>query len=389
MTVPKVLVTLIFALSAFWGTSSFASDGALEINQACAVNGGCFAGDEAGFPVTITQPGSYRLTGNLDLTDQAPSVPAVIVSAPAVSLDLGGFQLRGPTNCTGSGASLACAPGDPAGFGIEIQETAPSVSVRNGTVRGFASQGLASAGIGARISDVTAFHNREDGIAFEEYGIVTNSVAFENLGDGFDVDAGSVVDGVTAFGNHLDGIEVDGPKAVVTRSTSSHNGAKGFNLAPGSKYIANTSQGNVVEDTCGGGICSEQRRFYLTLNEAFDGVGAPNACADGFHFASTYEIRDTTMLAYDSVLGYTLDDSGSGPPTPLAPSNPYGWIRTGSSGNFETNCDAYTVNVGGATGTVIILTSADFHDEPAGRISPFSSLQRFCDLPQRVWCIED
>jgi hypothetical protein len=46
----------------------FASDGQLEINQACAVNTGCFPGDDPGFPVTITQPGSYRLTGNLDLS---------------------------------------------------------------------------------------------------------------------------------------------------------------------------------------------------------------------------------------------------------------------------------------------------------------------------------
>ena len=31
-----------------------AVDGVLEINQACAANTGCFTGDSAGFPVTIT-----------------------------------------------------------------------------------------------------------------------------------------------------------------------------------------------------------------------------------------------------------------------------------------------------------------------------------------------
>ena len=36
----------------------FASDGQLEINQACAINTGCFSGDAPGFLVTITAPGS-------------------------------------------------------------------------------------------------------------------------------------------------------------------------------------------------------------------------------------------------------------------------------------------------------------------------------------------
>ena len=52
---------LLFALA----TPALAVDGVLEINQTCAVQTGCFAGDSPGFPVTITQPGSYRLTSNL------------------------------------------------------------------------------------------------------------------------------------------------------------------------------------------------------------------------------------------------------------------------------------------------------------------------------------
>ena len=37
-----------------------ATDGVLEINQACAVHTGCFALDTPGFPVTINQPGVGR-----------------------------------------------------------------------------------------------------------------------------------------------------------------------------------------------------------------------------------------------------------------------------------------------------------------------------------------
>ena len=46
------------------GLASLASaaDGVIEINQASVKAAG-------GFPFVISQPGSYRLTGNLDVTD--------------------------------------------------------------------------------------------------------------------------------------------------------------------------------------------------------------------------------------------------------------------------------------------------------------------------------
>ena len=59
------LYTLL--LLAFAGPA-LAVDGVVEINQTCAVNTGCFAGDTPGFPVTITVAGSYRLTSNLSRT---------------------------------------------------------------------------------------------------------------------------------------------------------------------------------------------------------------------------------------------------------------------------------------------------------------------------------
>ena len=52
-----------------------ASDGAVEINQACAENTGCFSGDTAGFPVTIDASAgrSYRLTSDLILLSASTS----------------------------------------------------------------------------------------------------------------------------------------------------------------------------------------------------------------------------------------------------------------------------------------------------------------------------
>jgi hypothetical protein len=69
------------------------------------------------------------------------------------------------------------------------------------------------------------------------------------------------------------------------------------------------------------------RKFYLTKTE-FTGSQPLTACAKKFHMASMWEIFDVSTLRYDTENGFTLDDSGSGPPT-----NFFGWVRTGFSSN--------------------------------------------------------
>lgn len=65
----------------------------LEIDQTCAVETGCFEGDDPGFPVTITEPGIYVLTGNL-FND---NVGVYTIDGNNVAdIDLNGFRLSGP-----------------------------------------------------------------------------------------------------------------------------------------------------------------------------------------------------------------------------------------------------------------------------------------------------
>ena len=59
---------------------ALAVDGVREINQACALSGGCSAGDAPGFPVEITTDGSYRLTGNLAVGSGNGNVTAISIS---------------------------------------------------------------------------------------------------------------------------------------------------------------------------------------------------------------------------------------------------------------------------------------------------------------------
>jgi hypothetical protein len=128
------------------------SDGAILINQAKVDLGGISPGDGAGFPVTLSKPGLYRLTGNLVVTDMART--AIVISSPGVTLDLNGFEISGPNTCSGSGAALSCAsmslPANAVrGHGVNVSvgsDSPASVVIANGSLRGFAGQGLIASG---------------------------------------------------------------------------------------------------------------------------------------------------------------------------------------------------------------------------------------------------
>ncbi len=112
------LLTVVVALPVF------ATDGVVEINQTCAVNTGCFPGDSAGFPVTISSPGSYILTGTLFIID--PGADGIRISADNVSINVNGFSLVGPGSGSGNG----------------IIASGSRTVVRNGFVEGFGNAGI-------------------------------------------------------------------------------------------------------------------------------------------------------------------------------------------------------------------------------------------------------
>lgn len=112
---------------------ALASDGRFEINQSCAAVG-CFAGDTAGFPVTVQNPGSYVLTSNL--TVAGLSTGAISLYS-GITLDLNGFTIAGPANCIGSPA--AC---EASGSGTGVYSGGNNV-IRNGRITGMGGNGIA------------------------------------------------------------------------------------------------------------------------------------------------------------------------------------------------------------------------------------------------------
>lgn len=182
--------TLIAAFSLIWNASTYAGDGVLEINQACATSSGCFSGDEPGLPVTISKTGSYRLTSNL--TGNEGIEAANVIGADNVTIDLNGFTIIGP------GAE---APENSMGIHLSWPK---NWVIRNGTIRGF-QWGIASnvsGDHGHRIINMTVLNNVLDGISLGGTGhIVKDCTIRDNTRHGISLHAYSLLMGNVISGN--------------------------------------------------------------------------------------------------------------------------------------------------------------------------------------------
>lgn len=180
------------------GGSTGSTFGVITIDQAKAESGGVTAGDAPGFPVTISQPGGYRLTGNLNVIGWASH--GIVITSPGVTLDLNGFELRGPNSCTGGGAYLNCTSqsvngtrGD--GIRVELPAGSPAtVAIENGTVRGFGGVGVraVTASWTYAAHRLRVAHNGSYGVSSPSQ--LTQSILDRNI-------AGGVAGALIAIGN--------------------------------------------------------------------------------------------------------------------------------------------------------------------------------------------
>jgi len=136
------------------------------------------------------------------------------------------------------------------------------------------------------------------------------------------------------------------------------------------------------------------RRYYRTLN-TYTSPQALTACATGYHFASLWELLDTSNLEYnnDHPDAYTLEaDMGEGPPTGGGGFGRHGWIRTGYNSSSSTglagqdNCNAWTSTNGSHYGTTVGLSYAWGSAED---IFVWEASVVGCDYSTGVWCVED
>jgi hypothetical protein len=231
-------------------SSLYAVDGVVLIDQSHALAGNVTPGDAPGFPVTISQSGSYRLSGNLVVPDVTSS--GIQITAPYVTLDLNGFGIIGPVVCTFSSTDAATCPPATDGIGIRAAsatgEGGPAgVKVFNGTVRGMGGSGIFITGLGSSVEKVTADGN--GGFGMIVAGRVVHSSA--NINGQSGIFATTVGDS-NANNNHLDGITLDAAGGVSIGNVASFNGRNGI-LAPNGTVTGNTVVRNVafgISATC-------------------------------------------------------------------------------------------------------------------------------------------
>lgn len=225
-----------------------AADGVVEINQARAFAGGVTAGDSPGFPVTISESGSYRLTSNLDVTGEANPeyVTAIRVTANNVTVDLGGFSILGPARCIEPGsfpnATVTCAL---AGSGIGVDAgNQRDVAVLHGSILGMGSMGVAGGG-SARVENVHARGNGWAGIVVSD-GIVRGNVVAVNRTTGIFMGGNGLVEGNQVFANGGSGI-LTYTGSLITRNAIWGNSRYGIELPNGSaSYSLNQIDSNFL-----------------------------------------------------------------------------------------------------------------------------------------------
>jgi hypothetical protein len=261
----RATLILLFLLALV--SPALATDGALEINQTCAVETGCFSGDTPGLPVRISAPGSYRLTSNLIVPDENTGGIVIVVSD--VGIDLNEFSITSVA-CLNATPSEVCRPtsGSFNADGISVSAISYSlirgVSVKDGSVTGMGGFGL-RLGSQALVSNVRARWNRFTGIYLDSgsgsvqatvaYGngvdginvgssaTVSGSSSGFNLGSGIASGTGSTISDNSVFGNDVDGIQA-GPGSAVSGNSVSWNDDDGIQVGDGSSIHRNTIRGN-------------------------------------------------------------------------------------------------------------------------------------------------
>jgi hypothetical protein len=240
--------------------SVYGADSVVLIDQKAAASGKVTSKDTPGFPVTLSDPGSYRLNGNLVVPDGATT--AIEITADNVTLDLNGFSIIGPNTCTPSPTQCAISGG--AGIGVVAvgasgNPSPSNVRVFNGTVQGMGGHGIRLLGAGNVVERVFASSNGGpgivvgDGSVIDSYAhlnaagaaiigqIVRGSIATNNI-TGIAVRPGGLAFGNTANSN--DGIGISASEATVVNNTANANGGTGIDALCPAVVSGNTTVGN-------------------------------------------------------------------------------------------------------------------------------------------------
>lgn len=156
-------------------------------------------------PYTITQPGSYYLTGNLT---GVSSQNGINIASNDVTLDLNGFTLQGVAD------SLS-------GVMVSSGALRRAITVRNGTARGWGGTGIqAQFAVGGVFDSLTSEGNVQFGISIGPGSTLTHCAATNNGGTGISAQESTIRD-CTSLSNGGNGYQIG--VSMLTDCIAAHN----------------------------------------------------------------------------------------------------------------------------------------------------------------------
>jgi hypothetical protein len=218
-------------------------DGEILINQARVQAGQITPGDTPGFPVTISKPGSYRLSGNLTVPR---GVNGIVITVSNVTLNLNGFQIAlestGPGyGITDNGVALTGVTlrnGTICSFDEAINLIKSQVVIENIQIPNGADQGIL-AGPCSMVKNNVVARLGLSGITAGADSIITGNVVSNCYGSAIAAGSGSIVCNNSVSDNR-DGINV-GTNCIVKGNTSLRNQLGGITVGAGSTVMGNTA----------------------------------------------------------------------------------------------------------------------------------------------------
>ena len=202
----------------------------------------------------INQPGSYYLTGNLDVT----KAQGVRVVTPGVTIDLNGFEIRRTADAGGDGIRIEMGAdrgtiknGSIAGFAVGVNcvggafgaGSAEGCSFVQLALSGCSAAGLAG-GNGSKVENCVAQANAGSGFIVVS-GLIKNCIATRNGGNGIFGLFGITILGCKGSDNENSGISTAfGGSTVIDSAASGNKGDAGISVGTNSAIINCNSTSN-------------------------------------------------------------------------------------------------------------------------------------------------
>lgn len=237
-----------FAAATFIALTGLDAHAQTTIDQAKALAGGSIPGDAPGFPITIAQPGSYKLTGNLTVP---ANTTAIDITVPGVTLDFNGFNVTGPVKCTLGGAGMTLCNAQQNNFGVALIQATDGAILRNGTVQGSTGVGIRLLGQGHLLESLAVTSSAGAAILRESSGAAPTTLkevrVIGSLFDGIQGNYLQIQDSLIHGVNHV--AVHTGPQLVNSINDSMVSNVGNFGL--GSVLTRNTVYMNVTNGVYG------------------------------------------------------------------------------------------------------------------------------------------